>query len=294
MCQFWDAVSRNLFREFPPGILPILSSSTRSTCTSSLLSRLFFCFLFSVILLFLTLAFYIEPFHRGFFCDDESLMHPYHESTVGLSLAIVGFGLPILLIILMEFASSKFNEGDCASVKLFNRDIPFWALGVYKNVVVFLFGAYVNILITDIGKRVVGRLRPHFLEVCQPIMPGGTNCSDSRNLHRYIEEFTCGNNLSSATQLKEIRLSFPSGHSSLSMYTMIFAVFYLHFRMKWQGSRLLKHFIQSALFAMAWFTALSRISDYKHHCKKNISFCIVNFTTSLFQGLMLLADRSSE
>lgn len=234
-----------------------------------------------MILLFLYLAFFVEPFHRGFFCDDKSLMHPYRESTVGLSLATVGFGLPILLITLMEFARSKFSEGDCASVKLFNRDIPFWALGVYKNVVVFLFGAYVDILITDIGKRVVGRLRPHFLEICQPVMGDGTNCSSPINFNRYIEDFTCGNAESSATQLREMRLSFPSGHSSLSMYTMVFAAFYLHYTMKWQGSRLLKHSIQTVLFAMAWFTALSRISDYKHHCKPRTS-TLCSFMLSLF------------
>lgn len=40
---------------------------------------------------------------------------------------------------------------------------------------------------------------------------------------------------------------------------------YLQSRMKWRGSRLLKHFLQFMLMIIAWFTALSRISDYKHH-----------------------------
>jgi phosphatidate phosphatase len=35
--------------------------------------------------------------------------------------------------------------------------------------------------------------------------------------------------------------------------------------MKWKGSKLLKHFLQLLCLIMAWFTAMSRVSDYKHH-----------------------------
>ena len=40
---------------------------------------------------------------------------------------------------------------------------------------------------------------------------------------------------------------------------------YLQLRMTWKGSKLLKHFLQLLCLLMAWFTALSRVSDYKHH-----------------------------
>ncbi|OAD58445.1 Putative phosphatidate phosphatase [Eufriesea mexicana] len=35
--------------------------------------------------------------------------------------------------------------------------------------------------------------------------------------------------------------------------------------MTWQDNKLLKHLLQLACLIMAWFTALSRVSDYKHH-----------------------------
>lgn len=35
--------------------------------------------------------------------------------------------------------------------------------------------------------------------------------------------------------------------------------------MTWHGSKLLRHFLQFALIMIAWYTALSRVSDYKHH-----------------------------
>jgi phosphatidate phosphatase len=40
---------------------------------------------------------------------------------------------------------------------------------------------------------------------------------------------------------------------------------YLQARFAWQGSKLLRHFLQYLCFMMAVGTALSRISDYKHH-----------------------------
>ena len=47
--------------------------------------------------------------------------------------------------------------------------------------------------------------------------------------------------------------------------SMVFLQLYLQLRMTWKGSKLLKHFLQLLCLLMAWFTALSRVSDYKHH-----------------------------
>lgn len=207
-------------------------------------------------------------YKRGFFCDDESLMHPFHESTVTHEvLYIVGFGLPLVTIILTELIRWKRQMDPVRNLKFFGRDIPFWVQQLYKFYGIFLFGASCSQLTTDIGKYSIGRFRPHFFSVCHPIMPGNTTCSDPQNMNRYIEDFTCGNLESSARRLKEMRLSFPSGHSSFSMYTMLFAALYLHVRMTWRGSKLFKHVLQFTFITLAWFTALSRISDYKHHCE---------------------------
>lgn len=52
--------------------------------------------LFSVgfpILLFFLLG---DPYKRGFFCDDESLMHPFKESTVrNWMLYVIGLVIPV-------------------------------------------------------------------------------------------------------------------------------------------------------------------------------------------------------
>lgn len=47
------------------------------------------------------LAFYLwgDPYKRGFFCDDESLKHPFHDSTIrNWMLYIIGIVLPVGLV----------------------------------------------------------------------------------------------------------------------------------------------------------------------------------------------------
>lgn len=40
---------------------------------------------------------------------------------------------------------------------------------------------------------------------------------------------------------------------------------YLQKRFTWRGSKLLRHGIQFILLLLAWYTVMTRISDYKHH-----------------------------
>ena len=51
-------------------------------------------------------------------------------------------------------------------------------------------GFLVNLIITDAGKIVVGRLRPNFLDVCDPDF-SLFNCTDQYGNPRYVEDFIC-------------------------------------------------------------------------------------------------------
>lgn len=53
---------------------------------------------------------------------------------------------------------------------------------------------------------------------------------------------------------------------------------YLQSRMTWRGSKLLKHFLQYILLMMAWFTCMSRISDYKHHWSDVLAGGVIGIT----------------
>uniref|UniRef100_A0A8I6ALW0 Phospholipid phosphatase 1 n=1 Tax=Rattus norvegicus TaxID=10116 RepID=A0A8I6ALW0_RAT len=194
----------------------------------------------------------IYPFQRGFFCSDNSVKYPYHDSTVTTSvLVLVGLGIPIFSMITGETLSVYFNVLHSNSF-VSNHYIA----TIYKAVGAFLFGASASQSLTDIAKYSIGRLRPHFLAVCNPDW-SKINCSDG-----YIENFVCQGN---EQKVREGRLSFYSGHSSFSMYCMLFVALYLQARMKGDWARLLRPMLQFGLVALSIYVGLSRVSDYKHH-----------------------------
>ncbi|XP_028318963.1 phospholipid phosphatase 1 isoform X1 [Gouania willdenowi] len=151
----------------------------------------------------------IRPYQRGFFCSDDSIRYPFHPSTVTSTvLYTVGFTLPIscmifgeCLLVYLKHLKSKSCFGSYVGC-------------VYKAVGTFLFGAAMSQSLTDIAKYSIGRLRPHFLDVCKPNW-SLINCT----VGSYVETFTCSGD---AKMVNEGRLSFYSGHSSFSMYCMLF------------------------------------------------------------------------
>ncbi|XP_036330256.1 putative phosphatidate phosphatase isoform X2 [Rhagoletis pomonella] len=220
------------------------------------------------------LLFYLwgSAYQRGFFCDDESLKHPFKESTVkNWMLYFVGLVLPIGVTLAVEIVraerSKTSSDGAFPTRRYIFMDyeVPAWMVECYKKIGIFGFGAAVSQLTTDIAKYSIGRLRPHFFAVCQPILSDGTTCDDPNNVGKYIEDFTCKGDDSTKRMLKEVHLSFPSGHSSFTFYTMVYTALYLQSRMDWKGSKLLRHSLQFLFIMIAWYTALSRVSDYKHH-----------------------------
>ncbi|CAH4029069.1 unnamed protein product [Pieris brassicae] len=230
---------------------------------------------------FLILAFYLwgAPYERGFFCDDETLKHPYKESTVtNVMLYIIGLGLPVFTMCLAEWIRLRDYKGGRSRVIL-GTEIPAWVWEAYRVIGVFLFGCACQQLTTDVAKYTIGRLRPHFFEVCNPDI----DCTLPENRWRYIEKFTCL--AENKKLLKEMRLSFPSGHSSFSAYTMIYFALYLQKRFVWRGSKLLRHFIQFVLIMMAWYTVMTRVSDYKHHW----SDVLAGFSIGLLAAIVVYA-----
>ncbi|KAL3211260.1 hypothetical protein MRX96_036493 [Rhipicephalus microplus] len=182
-----------------------------------------------------------KPFKRGFFCDDESLRYPYRDSTVtSPMLYAYGILIPITVMVVLEGtrARMRVHETVITSKKLLLRwPVPPALQVLYVMICVFLMG---------------GSDEPAHNRHCQP--------------YTYVENFTCGGN-ATEHQLKELRLSFMSGHSSFSAYTMLYAVLYIHARLPWRNSLAVaaRTVVQVALLSLAWYTALSRISDYKHH-----------------------------
>ncbi|CAK6955872.1 phospholipid phosphatase 1 isoform X2 [Scomber scombrus] len=207
-----------------------------------------------------------KPFHRGFFCNDDSIKYPYKEDTISYQL-LGGVMIPITILTMIF--------GECLSVYLkrlkSKSSFGSYVACVYKAVGTFLFGAAMSQSLTDIAKYSIGRLRPHFLDVCKPDWKF-INCSSGA----YIDEFTCTGD---ARMSNEGRLSFYSGHSSFSMYCMMFLALYLQARLQAEWARLLRPTIQFFLIAASVYTGLSRVSDYKHHWS--------DVLTGLLQGALM-------
>uniref|UniRef100_A0A4W5MZW4 Phospholipid phosphatase 1 n=1 Tax=Hucho hucho TaxID=62062 RepID=A0A4W5MZW4_9TELE len=195
----------------------------------------------------------IKPYQRGFFCNDDSISYPFHQSTVTtIVLYTAGFALPICCMVFGECLSVYLER-----IKSKSSFSNMYVASVYKAIGTFVFGAAMSQSLTDIAKYSIGRLRPHFLDVCKPDWKL-INCTAGA----YIEDFTCTGD---THMVNEARLSFYSGHSSFSMYCMLFLALYIQARLQAEWARLLRPTLQFFLIAASVYTGLSRVSDYKHH-----------------------------
>ncbi|XP_035270608.1 phospholipid phosphatase 3 isoform X2 [Anguilla anguilla] len=221
----------------------------------------------------------IPPYHRGFYCSDDSIRFSFKNSTIPSPvLMAVGLILPVTSIIIGEcYRIHYLNEGSKSFI-----GNPYVAT-LYKQVGVFIFGCAVSQSFTDIAKVSVGRMRPHFLDVCQPDF-SAINCTLG-----YITDYKCQG---SDSKVQEARKSFFSGHASFSMYTMLYLAFYLQARFSWRGARLLRPLLQFTLLMMAFYTGLSRVSDHKHHPTDVlagfaqgalVAYCIAFYVSDLFK-----------
>uniref|UniRef100_A0A9J7Z3L5 Phosphatidic acid phosphatase type 2/haloperoxidase domain-containing protein n=1 Tax=Cyprinus carpio carpio TaxID=630221 RepID=A0A9J7Z3L5_CYPCA len=165
--------------------------------------------------------------------------------------------------------------GECLSLYLRSRaSFSYeYVVCVYKAVGSFVFGAALSQSLTDIAKYTIGRLRPHFLTVCKPDW-SLTDCKSG-----YIENVTCTGD---PVIINEGRLSFYSGHSSFSMYCMLFLALYLQSRLRASWARLVLPTLQFSFIAASLYVGLSRVSDYKHHWSDVLTGFVQGAAVALF------------
>lgn len=216
----------------------------------------------------------IEPYQNGFYCNDFSInMINKHSTVTNTMLYCICIPVPIVMIILIELVSSysEIYRRKYSYKLLFCKNksilVPRAVGNCFAVIGMYLFGLVSTGIVTYIGKKTVGRLRPNFLDVCDPqIDIFKTLCDTDDSGKTFLlpnKDFMC--NPDNAHKVKESRLSFPSGHSSFSFYFAIFLILYIN--RKWNSgiTGLLPQLFQLILFSFAFFTALSRIIDNKHH-----------------------------
>lgn len=248
---------------------PSNSCETSQTMESRrLLQRLLLDLLIFIVLIIpiIVCEFAIEPFRRGFFCDDETIRYPFKDNTITPVMLGLIVGLPAVIVLVIGEYARQYNKGQLSNTReIFGCRIASWLINCFKQFVYFCFGLLLTFDATEVGKYTIGRLRPHFIAVCQPQLADGTTCHDLVNQHRYVENYFCLGSGYTIQDVRQSRLSFPSGHSSLAFYALVYISLYLQKRMHWRRSDLTRHFIQFAFIMLAWFTALTRIMDNWHH-----------------------------
>ncbi|XP_077490823.1 phospholipid phosphatase 3-like, partial [Amblyomma americanum] len=221
----------------------------------------------TLIITILVLAIYfspLRPVHTRISCDDRSLSLDYKDSTItGAMLYATCMLLPILTLGWIEWKSHRASSSEECDGKLtlcFKKSVPSIVRKLHVYLLCFVVGALVTIFVTDAIKYSVGRPRPHFLSLCAP------DACQRGNETVYTQSLHCTTELSRHL-LRNLRLSFPSGHSSLSAYAAAFMILYLQER----GHAALHSLtvaifaIQSTIAVAAMGIGASRVFDHKHH-----------------------------
>ncbi|XP_029108374.1 phospholipid phosphatase 3-like isoform X1 [Scleropages formosus] len=154
----------------------------------------------------------VTPYHRGFFCGDPSITYPHLKTESIPDSLLIGGGIAItgLAIALGECYRVRFCD---VYSRAFVRNL--YVSSLYKELGSFLFGCCVGQSLTNIAKLSVGRLRPHFLSLCN-VTYASLNCM----LGTYVPSVVC--RLTDPREVEEARKSFFSGHASFAMYTMLY------------------------------------------------------------------------
>ncbi len=109
----------------------------------------------------------LHPFERGFYCNDDSIRYPYiREDTVPLWAAGLYGGISAFFIIIL--VELYVNRPCCIDESKFRKKRSKCNTAIISAILIFGMGAMATMLITEIGKHTIGRLRPHFFDICQP------------------------------------------------------------------------------------------------------------------------------
>lgn len=222
-----------------------------------------------------------QPTIRGFFCDDESIKYPLIENTVGeWTVLLCSIFIPLLVIICTEIWHHGIGSGNI--INIYVCSFPMWIKNMAKFYGGYLLGINFVSIITELSKFTTGRLRPNFISMCNP----NIDCSLESNWGKYIENYTCSGD---TDNIFESRLSFPSGHASLSFCAATYIVAYIEASPKWGKCGIIKNFVQFLFILAAWYISLTRVKDHWHHWSDVLVGAGLG-TFSAFAMILLVVD----
>lgn len=197
------------------------SSTDKSTNKDRIFQIIFDIIAIAIVfLVFILIWTLVSPTIAYFYCNDTDIYYPYKSDTVEFwVVGIYGFLGPVLFIILVELKNSYIINFDDT---ITNREKPNtksklrnYFICVFHALSLFMLGIGVSLLITEVGKRWIGRLRPYFMDVCKPVV-SQFNCTSTGSTGFIYNAISTGSSFCTgdAKKIAEARLSFPSGHAS--------------------------------------------------------------------------------
>ncbi|XP_022648660.1 phospholipid phosphatase 3-like isoform X3 [Varroa destructor] len=206
----------------------------------------------------------IDPARLLVPCNDNSISLPLKQETVTTAHIIAYICLiPPLIILITEFLRWHLDDEEWLPVKqmtLFSLWVPKLVQSLYICIGNFLYGAALTMMTVELGKKIAGRLRPHFIDACKP-----TNlvqfCEASRT-QQYTVDLICSNKRGEINA----RESFPSAHAAASFYIAVYLLTYLQLRMSWKSVivPVMRPMMQFAFIQVAFVIALTRVRDHYH------------------------------
>ncbi|XP_014666164.1 PREDICTED: lipid phosphate phosphatase-related protein type 5-like [Priapulus caudatus] len=220
-----------------------------------------------------------------FSCFDTALMSPYiipDDSNIyipDLVLYLVGFLLPPVLIVTAELFIMWASTMPQKTIHVFSPEcnLPQVVRRIIRNVGMFLLGALVTAILTDMLKVTIVRPRPYFLSVCEP-----ANCVSGSGNYTMCKDDV------DADLLREARMSFPSFWAAFSMYCAIFASIYVHSVMAVHGVRLLRPIVVFALFSLSLMCGVVRLQDHRNYPGDVAAGFLLGFFVALYLGYFCL------
>ncbi|XP_073954093.1 phospholipid phosphatase 2-like isoform X1 [Choristoneura fumiferana] len=220
----------------------------------------------------------------GFTCNDPALSFPHVGDTFSISL-VAAVTVIVPFIVLWAVETSLFREDEYSLKKSRLCTSAKTAALIYKD---FIYGAVFNLIILEVIKCVVGSPRPTFFDLCEP--DKAKTCVGSE----FVSSYQCtSKKYSRYLQIDSIR-SFPSGHSSLSMYCGLFLAWYLQRRaFSWHSRSVLAvPLLQGVCVCYAAVCSLSRVSDHRHHWWDVLVGGSMGALTALYTVLVLCKNFS--
>lgn len=218
---------------------------------------------------------FLKPFTRYYFANDMSISYPHKDDTVpSWTLVPISFGVPLVVVVASTLALHRGRRSEIAHL--------------HHALLALLMSLVSTLMLTQIVKVTVGRLRPDFISRCVPEDPSQNNSPCTNKDIALIEEG---------------RKSFFSGHASSAFSGLTFLSFYIigeylfsYFSARGfhgtvqngtQKAKIVRiptviYFTAAIPLMFALLIAISRVSDYKHHWQDVLVGSLVGFLFAYF------------